>query len=234
MNSWTDSMYQKWGDILDAAASNTNIACVVLCGSGRCFSAGQDVKELSEYPVGATGAPSFNKMFRSHVQFPKPLIAACHGIAVGWGATLLATCDLVIMSSSAKIRVPFTSLGLAPEGGASRTFPDQLTRQEAHWLLYSSEWMEAADCLRVGLAFKVVADMDLMLVVGQIARKIAAQPIVSLMATKRLIVNGKVNEILAAHDREQEAYANGLIGGKANVEALAALREKRKADFSKL
>ena len=194
----------------------------------------QDVAELSQYPVGATGAPSFDKMFRSHVRFPKPLIAAVHGMAVGWGATLLATCDLVIMSSSAKIRVPFTSLGLAPEGGSSRTFPEQLSRQDAHWLLYSSEWMEAADCLRVGLAFKVVADMDLKLVAERIASTIASQPVVSLMATKKLIVAGKVEGILAAHDREQRAFASGLLGGRANVEALAALRERRKADFSKL
>ena len=112
LNAWNDRMYKEWGLILDRAAVDDTIACVVLRGNGKAFSAGQDVAELADYPIGATGAPSFDAMLRSHITFPKPLIAAVHGIAIGWGATLLAHCDLVIMSASSRIRVPFTALGL--------------------------------------------------------------------------------------------------------------------------
>ena len=233
LNAWNDRMYKEWGLILDRAAVDDTIACVVLRGNGKAFSAGQDVAELADYPIGATGAPSFDAMLRSHITFPKPLIAAVHGIAIGWGATLLAHCDLVIMSASSRIRVPFTALGLAPEGGSSITFP-RLMKQEANWLLYTSSWYSANDCKRVGLAFSVVADMDLVSEARRIAETIAKQPIVSLMATKKLIVAGKTDSILAAHKREQAAFANGLLGGAANVEALKALREKREPNFSRL
>ena len=232
-NAWTDAMYSRYHDILTSAATNTSVACLLLRANGKNFSAGQDVKELAQYPVGSTGAPSFDQMLRAHVTFPKPLIAAVQGLAIGWGATLLATCDLVIMSTTAKIRLPFTALGLAPEAGSSNTFPS-LMKQDANWLLYSSEYMHAVDCKRVGLAFKVVAPMNLLDQTMRHCHIIAAQPIASLTATKRLIVQSSAESTLAAHEREQHAFANGLLGGKANVEALRALKEKRLADFSKL
>ena len=233
LNAWNNRMYLEYGNILDNASENNTIACVVLTGSGKCFSAGQDVNELSSYPIGATGAPAFDKMLRSHVTFQKPIIAAVNGLAIDWGCTLLATCDLVFMANSAKIRVPFTSLGLAPEGGSSKTFP-ALMRQEANWLLFSSCWFSASDCKRCGLAFKVVADLRLETEVTAAARTIASQPIASLIATKRLILGGKAQEILEAHDREQKAFAGGLLGGPANVEALLALKERRLPNFSRL
>jgi enoyl-CoA hydratase/carnithine racemase len=233
LNAWTDEMYRTYGLILDKAASDQSIACVLLTGNGKHFSAGQDVNELSKYPVGETGAPSFNKMLRSHVTFPKPLVVAVRGVAIGWGATLLATADLVVMSTTARIRVPFTALGLAPEAGSSLTFP-ALMKQDANWLLYSSEYMNAIDCKRVGLAFKVVSDFYLMSEVNLLVQSIADKPIASLMATKKLIVQSKSDAILKAHDREQIAFASGLLGGPANQEALKALREKRPPDFSKM
>ena len=192
-----------------------------------------DFKELAQYGVGETGAPSFDSMLRSHVQFPKPLIVAVRGLAIGWGATLLGTVDLVVMSTTARIRLPFTALGLAPEAGSSQTFP-ALMKQDGVWLLYSSEYMTASECKRLGLAFKVTADFYLMNEAYRLCGILAKQPIASLIATKKLIVQGKADAILEAHKREQVAFASGLLGGAANKEALLALKEKRLPDFSKL
>ena len=233
LNAWTDAMYRQYGLILDNAATDPSVACVLLTATGTHFSAGQDVKELAQYGVGETGAPSFDSMLRSHVQFPKPLIVAVRGLAIGWGATLLGTVDLVVMSTTARIRLPFTALGLAPEAGSSQTFP-ALMKQDGVWLLYSSEYMTASECKRLGLAFKVTADFHLMNEAYRLCGILAKQPIASLIATKKLIVQGKADAILEAHKREQVAFASGLLGGAANKEALLALKEKRLPDFSKL
>ena len=234
LNSWTDRMYAEWGQLLDAASSDEEVAVVVLTGAGRAFSAGQDVAELASYPRGSSGAPSFDGMFASHISFKKPLIAAVNGLAVGWGATMLAGCDLVLASHNARFRFPFTQLGLTAEGGSSYALPRQMRPQDANFYLLSSEWLSAADAERTGLVWRTLPKFSLISEALRIARMLSEKPISSLVATKELISAARQGQMYAAHCREQEAFASGLLGGPANIEALAAMREKREPDFSKL
>ncbi len=234
LNSWTDRMYAEWGRLLDAAASDDSVAVVVVTGAGRAFSAGQDVAELASYPAGSSGAPSFDSMLASHISFTKPLIAAVNGLAVGWGMTMLAGCDLVLASHDAKFRAPFTMLGLTAEGGSSYSLARRMRPQDATFYLLSSEWMSAADAERTGLVWRTLPKFSLVSEALRVATKIALMPVQSLRATKTLLIQSRQGEMYAAHRREQEAFASGLLGGPANIEALAAMRDKRAPDFSKL
>ena len=85
--------------------------------------------------------------------FPKPLICAVNGVGVGIGITILGYADLVLMSSTAKLKCPFTSLGVAPEAASSYLMPRLIGRQNAAWLLMSSEWITAEEALRMGLVW---------------------------------------------------------------------------------
>src|SRR5205807_2482735 len=75
------------------------------------------------------GDSNFPKFVQAVAAFPKPLVCAVNGLAVGIGATVLGYADLVFMSTEARIRTPFTDLCVAPEAGSSFTFPRLLGRQ---------------------------------------------------------------------------------------------------------
>jgi enoyl-CoA hydratase/carnithine racemase len=157
---------------------------------------------------------------------PKPLICAVNGVGVGIGTTLLGYADLVFMSTAARLKTPFTSLGVAPEAASSYLLPRLIGRQNAAWLLMSSEWIDADEAQRMGLAWKVCEPDDLLPQARRHAEILASRPITSLMAVKQTIMDPTRAEIAAATAREVEHFA-ALMGAAANAEALAAFAEKR-------
>ena len=130
----------------------------MITGTGRAFSAGTDLMEMAARnmdPDGFTpGKHGFPGMVGTLIDFPKPLICAVNGLALGIGTTMLALSDLVFMSTEGRVRCPFTNLGVAPEAASSYTFPQLLGRQKASWMLLSSEWFGAEECVELGLAFR--------------------------------------------------------------------------------
>ena len=135
------------------------------------------------------------------------------------------------MSTNARVRCPFTRLGVAPEAASSVSFPRLLGRQNATWALLSSEWLSAQECLEIGLAFRVVEPEQLLDETIRHAAILASKPINSLVESKRIIVEPMRAELAAARQRENEAF-RVLLGGPANIEALVAFAERREPDFS--
>lgn len=235
LNAFNEALYDATTEALAEAARSPEVAVAVLTGTGRAFSAGTDVAELATRtsdPGGfGAGAHGFPGMLDELTRFPKPLICAVNGLALGIGATVLGFADLVLMSSDARVRCPFTDLAVAPEAGSSYLFPLLLGRQEATWLLMSSEWFSAAECARMGLAWRVTAPDALMPETLEVAHHLAAKPIASLVESKRTISAGHRSSIEAARAREDTAFAR-LLGKPANLEAFAALGDRRAPDFA--
>jgi len=229
LNAFNEDLYHATAVALQDAASDTDVAVVLLTGAGRAFSAGNDLNEMQlriTDPSFNERGSHFSDMIDALTDLPKPLICAVNGVGVGIGATILGYADLVFMSSTARLKTPFTSLGVAPEAASSYLLPRLMGRQNAAWLLLSSEWVDADEALRMGLAFKVCEPDDLLPEARRHAEILASRPIPSLMAVKRTIVEPTRDEIAAASAREIEHFAV-LLGAAANAEALAAFSEKR-------
>jgi enoyl-CoA hydratase/carnithine racemase len=235
LNAFSEALYDAATDALLAAAEDPAVAVAVITGAGRAFSSGADLGQMAaragkDFPHGRHGFPGFvNEL----TYFPKPLLMAVNGLAVGIGATMLGYADLVFMAETARLRCPFTTLGLAPEAASSALFPLLAGRQQASWILLSSEWLSAEECREAGIVWKVVPDSELLATTLDYAGRLAALPISSLVATKRTIVEPLREHIAAARRREDTAYAT-LLHGPANREALRAFAEKRSPDFSSL
>src|SRR5690606_4145101 len=114
-------------------------------------------------------------------------LLAINGLGVGIGATIVGFADLVFMSTEARLRCPFPTLGVAPEAASSFTFPQLVGRQDASWVLMSAEWLDAETCRRIGLAWRVCLPDELMPATLEHAGKLARMPISSLVETKRCI-----------------------------------------------
>jgi enoyl-CoA hydratase/carnithine racemase len=233
LNAFSEALYDAAAEALIAAAHDSSIAVVVITGTGRAFSSGNDLIEMAQRTSGGftNGEHGFTGFVQQLLDFPKPLLCAVNGLAVGIGATMLGFADLVFMSSLARVRCPFTNLGVVPEAASSYIFPQLMGRQNAMWTLLSSEWLTADECLEMGLAFAVCEPEALMATTMRHALVLASKPISSLVASKATVVSQWRDGIIAARRRE-DAQFSVLLGGAANVEALRAFAEKREPDFA--
>ena len=101
-------------------------------------------------PDFVAGKHGFLGLIDALVEFPKPLVCAVNGLGLGIGATILGFADLAFMSTEARLKCPFTSLGVAPEAASSYLFPRLMGRQNAAWMLLSAEWVSAEEALAPG------------------------------------------------------------------------------------
>jgi enoyl-CoA hydratase/carnithine racemase len=233
-NAFNEELYDLAADALIAAASDNGIAVAIITGVEQSFSAGNDLHEMAARTTGAefvNGRHGFPGFVDQLIEFPKPLLCAVNGLAVGIGATMLALSDLVFISTDAKVRCPFTRLGVAPEAASSVSFPRLLGRQNAMWALLSSEWLSPQECVDMGLAWKLCAPDELMTETLRHAEVLASKPINSLVESKRAIVAPLRADLYAARERENAAF-QVLLGGPANIEALTAFAQRREPDYT--
>jgi enoyl-CoA hydratase/carnithine racemase len=229
LNAFNEALYDATAEALNAAAEDPEVAVVVISGTGRAFSAGQDLNEMAARisdPGFTPGTHGFPGLIDALARFPKPLICAVNGLGLGLGTTILGFADLVFMSMTARLKCPFTSLGVAPEAASSYLLPALTGRQNAAWLLMSSEWVDAAEALRMGLVWKVCEPDELLADARRHAEVLAAKPISSLIAVKEAMVEPTRNLIAAARARE-DAYFAEMMGAPANAEALAEFTKGR-------
>ena len=238
-NAFDTHMYGAVADALTEVAERNDLAVAVLTGEGSAYSAGQDLGEMGRLGSAdrsmqrEAGEYGFTKFIGTIEAFPKPIVAAVNGVAVGVGTTMLPYCDLVLASSAARFRLPFASLGVVPEAGSSFTLPAMMGWQAAAHVLFTAEWLSAAEAVACGLVWKVVESDALVGEALAVAGKIAKMPIVSLVETKRLLQATRLDVARAARAREEEVFSR-LTGAPANREAIAAFLEKREADFTNL
>ena len=240
LNAFNTPLYDACAAAFHEATARDDIACVVLTGSGRAFSAGQDLGEMSRIdPTGAAAGhsddpgPGFPRFIDTVAAFEKPLIAAVNGLGVGIGLTVLFHCDLVLIARGARLRAPFVPLGVVPEAAGSLLMPAVMGGQRSALALYTGEWITADDAVACGIALRAVEPDALLTETMELAGRIASMPVTSLVETKRLVLAGRLDAIRAAHAREDAAFAH-MVGAPANLEALTAFLEKREPDFRRL
>ena len=236
MNALCPELVDGLIDAMDEAERDPKVRTVLLTGAGKAFSVGIDLRCLLELETPENKHLVYERlpvMFDRFIDFPKPLLIAVNGMGIGFGATICGLADIVVMAQSAKLRAPFTSLGVVPEGTSTHSFSRIMGRQKASWVLLSSEWMEASFCKDSGLAFDVVPDESLMDAALARARTIASMPPESLYRTKRLMTKGDLAALRQANRDEFELFWRAM-DEPAHKEAIAAFLQKRPPDFSEL
>ncbi|MFN0095484.1 MAG: enoyl-CoA hydratase/isomerase family protein [Dehalococcoidia bacterium] len=228
LNAFNGDQFELMAVRLVEAQEDAATKVVVVTGAGRAFSAGAD---LSGRPGSASSyVYGFRGLVDVVIDFPKPLVLAVNGLGVGWGATLLGLADTVFMAQSARLRCPFSTLGLTAEGASTYTFPRIMGPQAAARFLLGAEWWSAAQCKEARLAHDVLPDAGFLDAVLAYAQDLAKLPMASLLATNELLVGPHREAMHAANVAEHAAMAK-LSGGPANIEAVTAFREKRPANF---
>lgn len=231
-NSLTQPMYAALCDALQHAVDSGDVRVVVIQGHATIFSAGNDIGDFLSGAAASMDAPVF-RFLRAIAGFPKPLVAAVCGPAVGVGTTMLFHCDLVYAGDNAAFSMPFVNLGLCPEAGSSLLAPQMLGYHRAAEALLLGEPFMAEAALEVGLVNRIVPPTEANSVAQAQARKLAAKPISSLIETKRLMKKGQVAVLQTQMDDELKSFGR-MLSEPAAKEAFTAFMEKRRPDFSKV
>ena len=240
-NSITEAMYAAMADALAAAEADAAVRVVVFQGDITIFSAGNDIADFLRQSAqgaqqgGAGEGEAERPVWRflhALAAFPKPLIAAVCGPAVGIGTTLLLHCDLVYAGDNAAFSLPFVNLGLCPEAASSLLLPQMLGYHRAAEALLLGEPFMAEAALEVGLVNRVVPPAECNLLAQTQAKKLAAKPLSALIETKRLMKAGQAAPVRERMREEGASFAR-LMSGPAAREAFSAFMQKRHPDFSK-
>jgi enoyl-CoA hydratase/carnithine racemase len=192
---------------------------VVLTGEGRAFSAGQDLKEMARLAAGESVESGFPDLLDALQRFDKPLVAAVNGLGIGIGFTILPHCDLVLVSTEARFRVPFAELGVPPEAASSYLFPARMGWQRAAEVLFTSDWVSAEEAVACGMALRTCAPTALHDDALALAARIATAPLAALVAIKSAMLAARAEAVVAARAHEEAAFAE-LLGSAATRAAL--------------
>lgn len=209
LNAFTAASYLRLAQLLQDAAEDPEVLVVILRGQGRAFCSGVDLEELqkeSERSSQSLGE-AFDALVVELLGFAKPLLAAVHGPAVGFGATILLHCDVVLIADDARLRFPFTSLSTAPEAGSSALLPAAVGSQRAAELFFTSRWIDAAEAVSFGLALSRSPREQLDAEVAALAQRIAQQPAAAVASAKRLLRADRMHIVSAASRRERTEAA---------------------------
>jgi len=231
-NSITAEMYADMADALAEASEQDAIRVVVFRGHETIFSAGNDIADFLNQPPSNQQSPVYRFLF-GLASFPKPIVAAVCGPAVGIGTTMLMHCDLVYAGDNAAFSLPFVNLGLCPEAASSLLLPQMLGYHRAAEALMLGEPFMADAALEAGLVNRIVPSQEASTLAQAQARKLAAKPIRSLVETKRLMKKGEA-QLVAQQMTEEGASFERMLREPAAREAFNAFMEKRKPDFSRV
>lgn len=230
-NALTQAMYSNLADALTAAGDDAEVRVVLFAGAGDSFTSGNDIQDFLKTPP-AGGESPVARFMTALAEFPKPVVAAVKGHAVGIGTTLLLHCDLVYAGAGARLQMPFVNIGICAEFASSYLLPKIMGHTRAAELLLFGEPFSAAQAHALGLVNAVLPDGEVEAHAMTRARKLANQPPNAVRVTKKLLRHWDRQRIAEAIRYEAEHFLPMLRQGEA-LEALTAFTEKRAPDFSR-
>jgi enoyl-CoA hydratase/carnithine racemase len=231
-NALTNEMYGALADAIARANDDDEIRVLLIQADGDTFSAGNDVSEFAAQSTGdGPKEPNVVRFLQGLANARKPLVAAVQGKAVGVGTTMLLHCDYVLLSEEAQLITPFVNLALVPEAASSYLLPLRIGHARAFEMFALGEAVPASAAVAWGIANKVVPNAELRAEAHLVAEKIAAKPIGSLTAMKRLMRDAE--KLIAQMDCERSIFVERLASAEAK-EVFAAFAQKRQPDFTRI
>lgn len=233
LNALNAQTVNEIGRAFDAVRDDDAVRCVILTGAGeKAFVAGADIKELAEMtPItGKETSERGQRVFRAIERFPKPVIAAINGFALGGGCELALACHIRIASEKAQLGLPEVTLGIIPGYGGTQRMARLLGKGKALELILTGDRISAAEAERIGLVNKVVPAEELMSAAEDMGRRIAARGPLAVRAAIEAVMSG--SDMSFDEGQFLEATLFGLLASTADMkEGMAAFLEKRTADF---
>ncbi|MFF2447772.1 enoyl-CoA hydratase [Neobacillus sp. NPDC058068] len=232
-NALSSGVLREVSAVLDEIEPNRDIRVVVIHGEGRFFSAGADIKEFTTVTssegfanLGKYGQDLFDRMEK----FPKPIIAAIHGAALGGGLELAMACHIRLVSETAKLGLPELQLGLIPGFAGTQRLPKYVGTARAAEMLFTSEPITGVEAVQYGLANHAYPEAEVLEQAHKLAAKIAKKSPGSIRAAIQLLNYAKTAEFYEGMKKEAELFGEVFVSADAK-EGIQAFMEKRQPHF---
>lgn len=227
-NALTSDMYAAMADAIEDAETNTDVRVILFKGTEGCFTAGNDIGDFLQNPPTDESNPVF-KFIIGLARSTVPMVAAVDGPAVGIGTTLLLHCDLVLVTDTAKLQMPFVNLGLLPEAGSTYLLPRLMGHAQAAEIVMLGEPFSGEKAVQLGIATRLVTAETLETEANKVAKAMAERAPEAMKLTKKLLKRDR-DKVEAAMMEEVGYFSERLVSAEAR-EAFSAFLEKRKPKF---
>lgn len=215
----------------EQAAADRSVRVVVLTGQGRAFSAGADLKDVSQdRNIEKRLQTEYRPILECIATMQQPVIGAVNGAAAGIGMAFALSCDLLVMAEDAFLLAPFTTISLVPDGGLCWLLVHLLGYRRAFQLSVESERISAARCVELGLANKMVPGASLMDETLEWAETLSRRAPLSVAATKKAMRFAAASDWASTFDLEAHEQL-AMRASADHAEGVKAFFEKRKARF---
>ncbi len=230
-NALRTQLLRELADVLDTAAADDQVKAVVLTGSDSVFAAGADIKEMASLDaVGVMNDPR-PTLWRRIALFPKPMVAAVNGFALGGGCELMMHCDIVIAGDNAQFGQPEINLGIIPGAGGTQRLIRTIGKSMAMQLVLSGEFISAQQARSFGLVSEVTIPERSLERATQLAKKIATKPPIAVRLAKEALLKAYETTLDSGLNLERKAFTL-LAATEDRNEGIAAFMEKRKPNFT--
>ena len=228
---------QELDSALDILEKNSQIRAVIITGSGRAFSAGGDIKAMLKAIEDGTPDKYIDDLTKPIYyltlklrKFPKPLIAAVNGYAIGAGMNLALSCDLIIASEKAKFSEGFCKLGLIPGASGTHLLINQIPWAKAAEFCFFGDIISPDELLKLGLINKIVKDEDLEAESRKIAERLASGPTLVYARTKQLFLSALSTSFEDHLEIERQMQIKSALTEDYKI-GVRALNKKEKPKF---
>ena len=232
-NALAQQLIRELDELMTEVEHNNDVRVVLLHGEGRFFSAGADIKEftdVSSEQQAVNLAENGQAVFDRLESFPKPVIAAIHGAALGGGLELAMSCHIRYVAEDAKLGLPELNLGIIPGFGGTQRLPRYVGLAKAAEMIFTGEPIAGAEAVQWGLANKAVPQEELLPQALELAKKIAKKSPVSLKAAIHALQYSKKS---FEEGIKAEAEQFGIVFNSEDAkEGIQAFIEKRQPTFS--
>ncbi|MBC3419772.1 2,3-dehydroadipyl-CoA hydratase PaaF [Pseudomonas sp. RW3S2] len=230
LNALNTELLAELANELDAAAHDEHTRAVVITGNRKAFAAGADINEMAERDlVGILNDPRVAHWQRI-AAFPKPLIAAVNGFALGGGCELVMCADIVIAGADARFGQPEINLGIIPGAGGTQRLLRAVGKPLAMQLVLTGETLDARHALQAGLISEMTQPELTVERALQVARSIAQKAPLAVRLAKEALLKAQDTDLASGLRFERHAFT--LLAGTADRdEGIRAFQEKRPANF---
>ena len=241
LNSLNPAMIEALVAHVATVAADDSLRVVVLCGAGRHFMAGGDIRSFAERlgEAPAVRSDGFARMIgRLHAaiehmhRMPHPVVARVQGACAGFGLSLMNACDLVVAADDSYFASAYRQIGLTPDGGGSWWLPRLVGMRKAMEILLLSERFGAAEAVSVGLVNRVVPAAQLDSATNALVQTLATGPVLATRRAKRLVRESLSRTLSEQLDAEAASFA-ACAGTADFVEGITAFVQKRAPQFGR-
>ncbi len=228
LNALNSTTIAEVADALEAFATDETVRVVVLTGSERAFAAGADISEMSGVGTTEMQNPQRYAAWQRIADFPKPLIGAVSGLALGGGLELAMTCDILYAAENARFGQPEINLGIIPGAGGTQRLTRAIGKSLAMEMVLNARMLSADEALKAGLISSIYPPEMLLHHTLNLAKQIAARAPLAIRAAKTSVNAAFEQSLQQGLQTERQHFAQ-LFDTQDQKEGMQAFLEKRRA-----